>query len=293
MRWKKSMVGMEILGTKDSGHHHTHEVVACPRKLRYKKSSSRQDVHIESSRSIVYREKSAKPIFYITCLSLSLLLRLSKNKRRSSEMEHFGDHEEQTSITIDQNEIPISDSEDDSISSSVFEEFGIFKSIGLTKIAEGNQCYEMIKGYLTYGMGKDSNVAAVHEVPWSGPNGQGRLEAFHVSSAEMVKSRGGNGNVKYAWVLSSIMDDYGLRHVLLCSVVLGKLEEVSTGSRQFQPSSNDFDSGVDNLSTPTRKKDLPSPTGPSNETSSWRQFVKRCDQVLRLREEQDHKLQQN
>ncbi|KAH7858380.1 hypothetical protein Vadar_023195 [Vaccinium darrowii] len=292
MRWKKSTAGMEILGTKDSDHHHIyHEVVVPPRKLGYKRGSSEQS---NASLSV--------SLCLSDCEQFKTLAILSAGKpisntepilSRLSEMEHFNDLEEQTSISVDQNEIPISDSEDDSISSSVFEEFGIFKSIGLTKIEEGNQCYEMVNGFLAYGMGKDSNVAAIHKVPWSGPNGRGRLEAFHVSSAEMVKNRGGDGNVKCAWyggsrdeicriisngfqrcrqsdnedgfglylyplefvmdgLLSSIVDEYGLRHVLLCSVVLGQMEEVRTNSRQFHPSSNDFDSGVDNLSKPTR-----------------------------------------
>ncbi|KAH7859212.1 hypothetical protein Vadar_033212 [Vaccinium darrowii] len=195
MRWKKSTAGMEILGTKDSGHHHIcHEVVARPRKLGYKRGSSEQS-----------------------------------NASLSVSMEHFNDLEEQASISVDQNEIPFSDSEDDSISSSVFEEFGIFKSIGLTKIEEGNQCYEMVNGFLAYGMGKDSNVAAIHKVPWSGPNGRGRLEAFHVSSAEMVKNRGGDGNVKCAW--------YGGSRDEICRII-------SNGFERCRQSDNEDGFGV-------------------------------------------------
>ncbi|XP_058192198.1 probable inactive poly [ADP-ribose] polymerase SRO2 [Rhododendron vialii] len=190
--------------------------------------------------SLAYKDRSVKP-----------MLRLSKDKPRLSEMEHFGDLEERTSISIDENEIPISDSEDDySFSSSVFEEFGIFKSNGLTRIEE-SKCYKIINGCVAHGGGsKDKKVAAVHKIPWSGPNG--RLEAFRISPAEMVNKRGGNGNIKHAWLLSSPVDEYGLQHILLCSVILGKMEEVRSGSKQFKPSSSEFDSGVDNLSTPTR-----------------------------------------
>ncbi|KAG5522679.1 hypothetical protein RHGRI_034726 [Rhododendron griersonianum] len=112
-------------------------------------------------------------------------------------MEHFGDQQEQVSISIDPNEIPISDSEDDSFSSSVFEEFEIFKGNGLTRVEKGNTCYKVINGCIARGMGKDTNVAAVHKIPWSGPNG--RLEAYHISSTEMEEKCGGNGNVKHAW----------------------------------------------------------------------------------------------
>ncbi|KAK1298623.1 putative inactive poly [ADP-ribose] polymerase SRO5 [Acorus calamus] len=53
-------------------------------------------------------------------------------------------------------------------------------------------------------------------------------------------------------VVSSIADDNGLRHVLFCRVILGNSEEVRPGSMQYQPSSVEFDSGVDNLLAPKR-----------------------------------------
>lgn len=52
--------------------------------------------------------------------------------------------------------------------------------------------------------------------------------------------------------LSSIPDENGLRHILLCRVILGKMEAVSPGSKQFHPSSAEFDSGVDDLLAPRR-----------------------------------------
>ncbi|KAL6997153.1 hypothetical protein U1Q18_007277 [Sarracenia purpurea var. burkii] len=53
-------------------------------------------------------------------------------------------------------------------------------------------------------------------------------------------------------VKSSIVDKDGLRHVLLCRVIMGKTELVYPGSEQCHPSSEEFDSGVDNLITPKR-----------------------------------------
>ncbi|XP_058088232.1 probable inactive poly [ADP-ribose] polymerase SRO2 [Magnolia sinica] len=53
-------------------------------------------------------------------------------------------------------------------------------------------------------------------------------------------------------VASSNADENGLRHVLFCRVILGNLEEVLPGSRQFHPSSEEFDSGVDNQSSPKK-----------------------------------------
>ncbi|XP_058192201.1 probable inactive poly [ADP-ribose] polymerase SRO2 [Rhododendron vialii] len=230
-----------------------------------------------------------------SCNSICLPLcsrEFGRNISRVEKMEHFGELEEQVSISIDENEIPIPDSEDDSFSSSVFEEFGIFKGNGLTRVEERNTCYKVINGCVAQGMGKDKNVAAVHKIPWLGPNG--RLEAFRISLAEMVKKCGGNGNIKHAWyggsrdeicgiishgfrrcrqsdhgedgfgvhlypldfvmdgLLTSAEDEYGLRHLLLCNVILGKTEVVRPSSKQFKPSSNKFDSGVDDLSKPTR-----------------------------------------
>ncbi|KAK8522492.1 hypothetical protein V6N12_056200 [Hibiscus sabdariffa] len=54
-------------------------------------------------------------------------------------------------------------------------------------------------------------------------------------------------------VLCSKVDDSGLRHLLLCRVIMGK-EEVVTGdcNGQSHPSSPEFDSGVDNLSDPRK-----------------------------------------
>ncbi|KAH7858026.1 hypothetical protein Vadar_019202 [Vaccinium darrowii] len=53
-------------------------------------------------------------------------------------------------------------------------------------------------------------------------------------------------------VSSSVPDEHGLRHILLCKVILGKMEEVHAGSKQYEPSSSEFDSGVDNISAPRK-----------------------------------------
>lgn len=56
----------------------------------------------------------------------------------------------------------------------------------------------------------------------------------------------------YCSALSSEVDENGLRHILFCRVILGKTEEISAGSEQFQPSSEEFDTGVDNLEEPKK-----------------------------------------
>lgn len=48
------------------------------------------------------------------------------------------------------------------------------------------------------------------------------------------------------------VDRDGLRHVLLCRVLLGNTELVRPGSGQFHPSSEAFDSGVDRLDDPRK-----------------------------------------
>lgn len=53
-------------------------------------------------------------------------------------------------------------------------------------------------------------------------------------------------------VLSSPTDANGLRRIILCRVILGKTELVLPGSNQNGPSSDEFDSGVDNLQLPRK-----------------------------------------
>ncbi|KAL1215362.1 putative inactive poly [ADP-ribose] polymerase SRO3 [Cardamine amara subsp. amara] len=47
-------------------------------------------------------------------------------------------------------------------------------------------------------------------------------------------------------------DEEGIKHLLLCRVILGKPELTISGSKQSYPSSTWFDSGVDNLENPRR-----------------------------------------
>ncbi|PIA40559.1 hypothetical protein AQUCO_02500341v1 [Aquilegia coerulea] len=52
--------------------------------------------------------------------------------------------------------------------------------------------------------------------------------------------------------LSATKDEEGLKHILLCRVIMGNMEEIRPGSDQSHPSSKDFDSGVDNLLSPKK-----------------------------------------
>ncbi|KAI3696509.1 hypothetical protein L1987_79527 [Smallanthus sonchifolius] len=53
-------------------------------------------------------------------------------------------------------------------------------------------------------------------------------------------------------VKTSVADSDGLMHVLLCRVILGRPEIVHFGSQKDQPSSMKFDSGVNDISSPTK-----------------------------------------
>ena len=50
--------------------------------------------------------------------------------------------------------------------------------------------------------------------------------------------------------LQSKADDNGEKHVILCRVILGKVEMVNAGSQQCHPSSGEFDTGADDLKNP-------------------------------------------
>lgn len=56
----------------------------------------------------------------------------------------------------------------------------------------------------------------------------------------------------YCSALCSAADESGLRHILLCRVILGKTELVSPDSKQVLPSSDKLDCGVDDPLNPRR-----------------------------------------
>ncbi|KAJ6943066.1 hypothetical protein NC652_008764 [Populus alba x Populus x berolinensis] len=62
----------------------------------------------------------------------------------------------------------------------------------------------------------------------------------HLSAANCCHT-----SVKYCDV-----DENGERHLVFCRVIMGNMELLQSGSRQFHPSSENFDSGVDDLESP-------------------------------------------
>ncbi|KAJ0052721.1 hypothetical protein Pint_03507 [Pistacia integerrima] len=46
------------------------------------------------------------------------------------------------------------------------------------------------------------------------------------------------------------VDENGVRHMVFCRVIMGNMEHLCPGTKQFHPSTEDFDSGVDDLQNP-------------------------------------------
>lgn len=53
-------------------------------------------------------------------------------------------------------------------------------------------------------------------------------------------------------VRSCVVGEDGVRHLLLCRVILGRTEVVEAGTEQCYPSCEDYDSGVDSSSAPNK-----------------------------------------
>ncbi|KAJ1384471.1 RST domain of plant C-terminal [Sesbania bispinosa] len=115
-----------------------------------------------------------------------------------------------------------------------------------------------------------------------------KLQSFNLYARAVAKQRGGNANVKYAWygtsgeneirnilshgfshvhghnlclspddsplqsLKSCVVGGDGVRHLLLCRVILGRTELVQPGTQQCYPSSEEYDSGVDSFSAPNK-----------------------------------------
>jgi hypothetical protein len=56
--------------------------------------------------------------------------------------------------------------------------------------------------------------------------------------------------ITFCSVKYSDVDENGIVHMMLCRVIMGNVEIVHPGSKQHRPSSDYFDSGVDDLKNP-------------------------------------------
>ncbi|KAK7350619.1 hypothetical protein VNO77_09438 [Canavalia gladiata] len=159
------------------------------------------------------------------------------------------------------------------------------------RLQEGDVLHDLIKTRFLRGLGllgTQTEVIAVHRNACSSVVSQARLHSFQVYAKAVEKLRHGNANVKYAWygtrgvqdindvashgfghahgpklvlspddsplesVKSCVVGKDGVRHVLLCRVILGSSELVHPDTQQWYPSSEDYDSGVDSFSAPSK-----------------------------------------
>ncbi|KAL0331620.1 UNVERIFIED_CONTAM: Inactive poly [ADP-ribose] polymerase RCD1, partial [Sesamum angustifolium] len=81
-----------------------------------------------------------------------------------------------------------------------------------------------------------------------------KIERMHGIGMHLIPANG--TPISFDVFLMSInyfdVDENDTRHLVLCCVIMGNMELVPLGSSQFHPSSEDFDSGVDNLQNPKR-----------------------------------------
>ncbi|KAL1551285.1 putative inactive poly [ADP-ribose] polymerase SRO5 isoform X2 [Salvia divinorum] len=140
--------------------------------------------------------------------------------------------------------------------------------------------------------GFDAKVEGIHRIDFSSFTSRAKLQSFCIYSKAVEMKCNGDANVKYAWFgaskteINAILshgfslptsngthgfgvhlspvdhpiqslpldgaDEDGLMHMLLCRVIMGKMEAVLGGSGQYNPSCEGFDSGCDDLASPRR-----------------------------------------
>ncbi|KAI3464092.1 hypothetical protein Pfo_020755 [Paulownia fortunei] len=144
---------------------------------------------------------------------------------------------------------------------------------GLIRICDGEMIYEIIKKKLVSSLsscGFNAQVEAIHRKDYSGIMSRAKFQSFCIYSRAMEMKCGGNANVRYAWYGASkneinriLSHGFGLptntpthgQGIYLSPVdhpveSIGKMEIICPGSGQYNPSSEEFDSGVDNLVSP-------------------------------------------
>ncbi|KAF8082796.1 hypothetical protein N665_0807s0005 [Sinapis alba] len=197
--------------------------------------------------------------------------------------------EDQASVTeLDNGEIfdPLSDDADSSSSSSGST---IILCRGNREHDVIKMCF--LSG-LGGALASDTTVVSVRKNSTEGITTRAKYVAFRIFTEAMARKNGGDPNVKYGWYAGSREeierivsygfssgdiddsrgvgvhlvpskyslfaaagaepDGEGLRHLLLCRILLGKSEQIVSGSKQSYPSSSEFDSGVDDLHNPRK-----------------------------------------
>ncbi|KAG6429890.1 hypothetical protein SASPL_107946 [Salvia splendens] len=140
--------------------------------------------------------------------------------------------------------------------------------------------------------GFDVRVEGIRRIDFSSFTSRAKLQSFCIYSKAVEMKCNGDANVKYAWFgaskpeITAILshgfslptskgthgygvhlspvdhpihslaldgaDENGLMHMLLCRVIMGKMEAVLGGSDQYNPSCEEFDSGCNDLASPRR-----------------------------------------
>ncbi|XP_062011608.1 uncharacterized protein LOC133728216 [Rosa rugosa] len=176
--------------------------------------------------------------------------------------------------------------------SPVSDPFGAFTENEMTVRAESLERETITKSFVSGmgPAGGETRVLAVHKNSSSGLTRRARFDSFRVFTEAVARKCGGNPNIKYGWyggskdeiaeilvhgfsaknekaggriqlvpvkfaldaAVGSGVDEDGMRHVLMCRVILGKSELMPNGSDQIRPRSSEFDSGVDSLVTPRK-----------------------------------------
>lgn len=154
---------------------------------------------------------------------------------------------------------------------------------------EGDGAYATVKNVFIPAIRKvhpGATVTAVHKCAREGLMEKARREVFN-KQMEITKAARGTANVVYAWYGASVQavagvlahgfgvssklsagvylsplaspfrsamqteaDDNGEKHLILCRVILGKVEKVEAGSQQCYPSSIEYDTGADDPKNP-------------------------------------------
>lgn len=89
---------------------------------------------------------------------------------------------------------------------------------------------EAVAGIMTYGLGH---------------GGINKIKSIYGAGTYLIPADCTQISASYCDV-----DENGAQHMVLCRVIMGNMELVCHGSKQFHPSSEDFDSGVDDLQNP-------------------------------------------
>lgn len=195
--------------------------------------------------------------------------------------DHHHHHEDSSSIVSDSESSVSGEQQQQKQDSNSF----------LVRLQEGDVVHDLLKTRFLRGLGLISTkteILSIHRNACSDVVSQARLQSFHVYAEAVSKIRGGNSNVKYAWygsygendvrdilsngfshvhgsslclspddsplqsVKSCVVGRDGVRHLILCRVILGRTEIVQSDTKQCYPSCEDYDSGVDNISAPTK-----------------------------------------